>query len=250
MHDDNPETLRLPSGVDEQDPNLLAARLISFGLPPMRSVSSDAEYRRLVALWLGDTNGFRSRVAAIAAGLQLHVADVSHDFGLVIIPSSRQSSFAVRVADVRKRADGPNVGAIAIAYVAVAATFFPTDDLLEDGAHALAQRPSDVVRILGSMIRKHADAAGGNPRGATSWQELEVLPERLDGSKRASMASLEGLVTIVMSDLGQQGLLRESTDGKGLLFHPTHRWRVQVRDATGHELFELCGRLSQSSQDS
>lgn len=235
---------RLPPGVEEDAPGFLATRLIACGLTPGRSVTRDPEYRHLVALWGANQDGFRTRAMEVASGLSLRIADVSPQFGIVLVPTSRHSPFAARASDIRKRADAFSTGAIAIVQVAVAATFFPTADLLGEGSQPLPQRSSDVLRVLNTLIARYeASGVDGEERQAAAWGQLSALPERIDGARRASLASREGIISIVLGELAAASLLRETNDTAGLLYTATHRWRVQVRDAAGHDLFRLCSRL-------
>lgn len=240
---------RLPPGVEEAATGYLASRLIACGLGAGRSLSRDPDYRHLVALWGANEDGFRTRVLEIASGLGLRVADVSPQFGIVLVPSSRHSPFASRTTDIRRRADAFSTGAIAIVQVAVAAAFFPTADLLADGSQPLPQRVGDVLRVLNTLIaRFEASGSSDDERQAAAWGQLSALPERIDGARRASLSSREGIVAIVLADLAATGLLRETGDTAGPLYTATHRWRVQVRDASGHDLYRLCCRLRGASE--
>jgi hypothetical protein len=76
-----------------------AARLVYKAVQPALSPVNDAQYRELLDLYRAEPN-FAAMVEEVADGLELSVLDFS-ERGLVVVPASRESKFAMRIADIR-----------------------------------------------------------------------------------------------------------------------------------------------------
>ena len=77
-----------------------AAALIYKALQTSLTTAGDMEYRELAALFRVDAN-FRRMCEDVAAGLTLQIIDASELRGLVLVPESKDSRFAVRLGDIR-----------------------------------------------------------------------------------------------------------------------------------------------------
>lgn len=108
-----------------------AARLTYKALHTMLSPINDAEYRELLALCRADST-FRQYVEDIAAGMELQILDLSEQRGLIVVPASKDSRFAVRITDIRSGMTPDQKAALVLAHIAIAAVFFPTTDGLVD----------------------------------------------------------------------------------------------------------------------
>ena len=107
-----------------------AARLTYKALHASLSPVNDAEYRELLALYRSDMT-FQTQVQDVATGMELMVLDAT-DRGLIVVPTSRDSKFAIRMQDIRLQMTVEQRAALVLAHVAIAAVFFPTTAGLED----------------------------------------------------------------------------------------------------------------------
>lgn len=107
-----------------------AGRLLYKALHSTLVPINDTEYRELLARYRADPD-FAESVQSLATGMELTVLDVS-ERGLVVVPASRESKFAVKMADIRSGLDAKQKAALLLAHVAISATFFPTTDGLDD----------------------------------------------------------------------------------------------------------------------
>lgn len=222
-----------------------AARLVYKALHTTVSPVNDIQYRELLDLYRAEPK-FAANVQDIAAGLELAILDFS-ERGLVIAPSSRDSKFAVRIADIRTNLKPEQKAALVLAHVAIASVFFPTTDGLEDdnyipppasvgefrdALHALARRLKDTQQ-------NHDDVP---PELAPGWDCVCALPSALPNSQRATPNSVIGMVSLALTHMVASGLARldrEATDEAQVTYTATHRLRVQLRELTLRRLFEL-----------
>jgi len=72
-------------------------------------------------------------------------------------------------------------------------------------------------------------------------RELARLPDtRPDGSQRAALSSLAGMVKLVLNQLYEHGMVQTLDTAEGETYIPTPRYRLQVRELAANELFERC----------
>lgn len=222
-----------------------AARLIYKGLHTGLSPVNDTQYRELLDVYRADPK-FAAQVADIAAGLELTVLDYS-ERGLVLAPASRESRFAVRLADIRVNLKPDQKAALVLAHVAIASVFYPTTDGLEDdnyvappantaqfrdALHAIARRLKDMEEL---PLDVPAELVPG-------WETICALPSTIPNAQRATPSSVTGLVGLALSQMVSAGLARvdrEASDESLVTYTPTHRLRVQLRELTLRRLFEL-----------
>jgi hypothetical protein len=223
-----------------------AARLTYKALHATLSPVNDPEYRELLALYRADT-AFQTQVQDVATGLELMVLEAS-DRGLIVVPSSRDSKFAVRMQDIRLQMTVEQRAGLVLAHVAVAAVFFPTTAGLEDdnytpppasvaqcrdALHALARRMKDADTDTTDMLR---------PELTPGWEMVGSMPVVLPGAQRASPNSVVGLVKMALSNMQQSGLVRvdqDSEEDASQTYTPTYRLRVQLRELAMRRLFDL-----------
>ena len=66
---------------------------------------------------------------------------------------------------------------------------------------------------------------------------------RPDGSQRAALSSLAGMVKLVLNQLIEHGMVQTLDTAEGETYIPTPRYRLQVRELAANELFERCASV-------
>ena len=221
-----------------------AARLIYKAIHTTLSPQTDQTYLQLLGLYRAEPK-FAAMVQDIAEGLELAILDVS-ERGLVIVPTSRESKFSVRIADIRTNLK-PEQKAGLLAHVAVAAVFFPTTDGLDDDNYvpppATLGQFRDTLYALARRLKDAGEDLKDVPLElAPGWELVCAMPTMVPSSQRASANSVTGLVGLALSHMVSGGLIRidrESTDDEQVTYTANHRLRVQLRELTLRRLFEL-----------
>ena len=225
-----------------------AVLLINKGLSPRATaLRGDVDYLQLLAHWRADP-GFRQLVEDLAPMLGLRVIDVLEQ-AIVLAPSGPDSVFAATLTDLRGEMSR---GALALVHVAIAATFFPTAVALTGAQDDFAEVSATPARIA-AVLREHCGRleaeAGDDPELAEAglaeaWRELARLPDaRPDGSQRAALSSLAGMVKLVLNQLEDHGMVQTLDTSEGETYFPTPRYRLQVRELAANELFERCASV-------
>ncbi len=225
-----------------------AVLLLSKGLSPRASaLRGDADYLQLLTHWRADPE-FRELVHDLAPMLGLRVIDVL-EHAIVLAPLGADSVFAVTLTELRPGIGEMSRGALALVHVAIAATFFPTAVSLTGAQDDFAEVSATPARIA-AVLREHCGRlkaeAGDDPRLADAglveaWRELARLPDtRPDGSQRAALSSLAGMVKLVLNQLHEHGMVQTLDTAEGETYIPTPRYRLQVRELAANELFERC----------
>ena len=227
-----------------------ALRLIYKGLHPRASaLSGDPEYRALLRHWRADPE-FQLTVRDLAPMLELRIVDVV-DQGIVLAPDSPDSYFAATLSDLRPGLGDMSRGSLALVQIAIAATFFPTAAALtgaDDDGGDISATPDRIAQFL----REHCerleeeasdDAALHEAGMVKAWRELARLPEvPPDGSRRAAMNSLVGMVKIVLNQLEKHGMVNQVPETENA-YAPTPRYRLQVRELAANDIFERCAAI-------
>ena len=230
-----------------------ASRLIYFALQAGAAPAGSSEYDTLLIRYRSQSE-FESLTKAIARGLELEVLEAG-DRGLILVPASKESRFSVRLSDLRQMTGEQRV-ALAIAYLTIAAVFFPTNDRLEDDSYVSRGEKVNVFRdTLASLVQRlaaehaeDAEVAGLEP----GWLFLNKLPVSTRTSERASLSTLDGCVKLAlnqMRDFGMVKVSKPSVDEDEVLYTPTHRLRIHVRDMTERMVFSFICSLVQADRD-
>ena len=229
-----------------------AVLLLNKGLSPRASaLRGDVDYRELLAHWRADPE-FRQLVDDLAPMLGLRVIDVL-DHAIVLAPSGLESVFAATLTDLRPGLGEMPRGALALIQIAIAATFFPTAAALtgaQDDFAEVSATPARVAAVLREHCGRLEAEAGDDPDLAEAglaeaWRELARLPDAgPDGSQRARLSSLVGMVKLVLNQLYEHGMVQTLDDtAEGETYIPTPRYRLQVRELAANELFERCASV-------
>lgn len=225
-----------------------AVLLLKKGLSPRASaLHGDVDYRQLLAHWRADPE-FRQLVLDLAPMLDLRVIDAL-DHAIVLAPSGPDSVFAATLTDLRPGLGEMSRGTLALVQIAVAATFFPTAAVLmgtQDDSAEVSATPTRIAAVLREHCGRLEAEAGDDPDLAEAglaeaWREIARLPDtRPDGSQRAALSSLAGMVKLVLNQLHEHGMVRTLETADGETYIPTPRFKVQVRELAANELFERC----------
>lgn len=241
-----------------------ASRLIYKGLQPRSYSEKDKEYAELLRLCLSSFE-FTDHVKAIAEGMSLKVVDISEK-GLILSPTSTDSRFAMGLSDYRKELEGEvdpeNIeaqakrGLIALIQVAIAATFFPTAEILDDddyealGKSATLENFNEVLLKMCDNVIKEDDQeliSASLQKGAR-W--IKTLPDALPKGKTATFRSKFGAISIIANHLDKSGLLKYHKTSDADCYFPTYKYQQLLRRrAVGH-LFDLCHQLAQTEPNS
>jgi hypothetical protein len=224
-----------------------AARLVYKALHTSLSPANDAEYRELIALFRAEVE-FRRMAEDVAIGMELQILDSSELRGLIVVPASRESRFAVRLTDIRSTGmDVPQKAALVLAHIAIAAVFFPTTDALDDDNYtappATMSTCRDTLFSLAKRLKDATELPADIPLDlAPGWEAICAMPEGLREAVRASPASRSGVVKLALNQMTAHGLVRldrGQEDDASATYTATHRLRVQLRELALRRLFEM-----------
>lgn len=220
-----------------------AATLIYRAMGAHSSPHNDTVYRQLLARCRAERE-FAEAVQGIAEGMSLLVLDIS-DRGLVVVPSGKDSRFSIKMAEFRTKMSEEQKVAVLLAHLAIGAVFYPTSDFLDDDGRTPFPATLGVIRDkLVSVINSLAKESEGDSYSAEEtrpgWEFMRGLPTKIPNSTRASLSSIEGIITVCLSRMLEYGLVRkegrEDIDEQ-TSFTPTHQLRIQLRELTLPTLF-------------
>ena len=228
-----------------------AVLLLNKGLSPRASaLRGDVDYRLLLAHWRADPE-FRQLVHDLAPMLGLRVIDAI-EHAIVLAPLGPDSVFAATLTDLRPGLGEMSRGALALVHIAIAATFFPTAAVLTGAQDDFAEVSATPARVA-AVLREHCGRLEAEARDdpdlaeaglVEAWRELARLPDaRPDGSQRAALSSIAGMVKIVLNQLHEHGMVQTLDTAEGETYIPTPRYRLQVRELAANELFERCASV-------
>ena len=228
-----------------------AVLLLAKGLSPKSSAfHRDPDYRQLLAHWRADPD-FRNLVHDLAPMMDLRVVDVL-DHAIVLAPTGPGSIFATTLTDLRPGLGEMSRGAIALIYIAIAATFFPTASVLsgaEEGPGGISATPARIAAVVRAHCERLEAEASEDPNLAEAglveaWRDLARLPDtRPDGSQRAALTSLAGMVKRVLNQLNEHAMVQRFDTDEGETYLATPRYRLQVLELASNELFERCAAV-------
>lgn len=222
-----------------------ASRLVYKSLNAALTPVNDLSYRELLAHYRADP-AFADQVHAISEGMELVVLDVS-ERGLVVAPTTKDSKFALKMSDIRSVLNADQKAAMVLAHIAIAATFFPTMDGLEDDGvsppPAALANFRDVLVTLARRLKEVGESEVDLPFTLEpGWELICSLPLTTPSVKRAGVNTIVGLIAISLAQMVTGGLVRvvRASDDESLVtYTPTNRFRVQLRELTMRRLFEL-----------
>lgn len=230
-----------------------AARLVYKALHTTLSPVNDQEYRELLAQYRANP-AFATQVQDVATGMELIILDVS-ERGLIVVPSSRESRFAIRMTDIRTGLDVTQKASLLLAHVAIAAVFFPTTDGLDDDNYtpppAFVSTCRDTLHALARRLRESSNLpADVPPELAPGWESVSAMPLVLPAGQRASANSLVGIVKLALGHMQANGLVRldrDAEDDASVTYTATYRLRVQLRELALRRLFDIAQEAARVS---
>lgn len=223
-----------------------AARLAYKALHATLSPINDNEYRELLALYRADP-AFYGLVQDVTQGLELTILDASEQRGLIVVPSSRDSKFAVRLSDIRSSMGLEQKASLVLAHIAVAAAFFPTTDGLDDDNYSpppvSVGTCRDTLYTLARRLKESSELPTNIPEElAPGWEAIAAMPVAIPSGQRASVSSVVGIIKLALNHLAQNGLVRldrDADDDAAVTYTATHRLRVQLRELALRRLYEM-----------
>ncbi|WP_148714733.1 hypothetical protein [Chitinolyticbacter meiyuanensis] len=230
-----------------------AARLVYKALHTTLSPVNDAEYRELLGHFRANPE-FASQVQDVATGMELLILDVS-ERGLIVVPSSRESRFALRMTDIRNNMDAGQKASLLLAHVAIAAVFYPTTDGLDDDDYtpppSSVSNCRDALYALARRLKESSALPADVPSElAPGWEAISAMPLVLPAGQRASPNSLVGIVKIALGHMQANGLVRldrDAEDDASVTYTPTHRLRIQLRELALRRLFDIAQEAIRTS---
>ncbi len=232
-----------------------AARLVYKGMHPKATPSKDREYKDLIHLSMS-SDSFRDMVRAVAEGFSLIVVDIS-ERGIILSPENLDSLFKMTLTEYRRELGGEDTdakpGLIALVQVAIAATFFPTAESLDDDDWlSESKRLNDFDSVLVGMCEKIAgedDPELVSPFLRQSGEMVLNMPGIIPDAKKSTLKARAGAVAIVVKHLEENRMLKRENTSEGDTFFPTYRYQQMLRRRAGGSLFEICHGLSGATGD-
>lgn len=236
---------------DLTSPIFKATRLIKKALRPKLSPADDTEYRDLLAYYRANTE-FREVVEDACSGLELRVLDIDEQRGLFLAPSSTESPFAYKLSHLRAGLSEEQKASLALAHFAIAKTFFPSTDLLENDDHVPPPMQFKAIRdnfqVLARTLKEQHTEQKYSGEDRTAWDFLSSMAIAIPDSDRAALSSIAGMIKLALKHMQDQGLIRvalQSSDEANQLYTPTRRFRVQLREQSLQKAFAILQRHSE-----
>jgi hypothetical protein len=220
-----------------------AGRLIYKGLQPKLVPHVDNEYRNLLNLY-ESSPPFRTMVEAVAEGLELEVLDISPD-GAFFVASSRESRFALRLADIRTGMPPDEKARVVLIHTAIAAMFFPTADRLNDDSFdpppVLETDTLNVLKQVCRNFQRLSDSGSVTLQKELEpgWKSVLEMPETRPDAGRKVRNTLEGSISFVFRDLQDHGFVRLDSDEPSPRWTPTKRYAAHLRRKSVSALFGI-----------
>lgn len=225
-----------------------AGRLLTKALQPGLAPLNDKEYRDLLNAYEAD-GAFREVFDSVAKGMDLTPVSVDYR-GAVLVPSSGDSLFALRLSDLR--ANGLKMeqkALMVLVHLTIAALFFPTaEKLFDDGYDAppVSERLTAIhLRDMASAVAtRNAESVGDLPRELEpAWRLVAAMPDTLPDKKNQSLSTLEGTVAAVFKQLRDAGLVRLDAEEESPRYTVTWRYIAQLRENTVENLLKAVSHL-------
>lgn len=218
--------------------------LITCALRPKLNPAADTMYRQLLGRYRTEQE-FRTATGYVLDGMDLVVLSDAADLGLVLGPR-RDSLFAARLADVPNTAGVEQRLLVGLITAGVAAYAYPTPADFDDDRVRYV-RVADLERFLRETcenLKRTATAPLDDEGLEEAWRAYERMPavrraEKGRTTGRLTPACTKYWVTNVLQWLTDQGLARLAERHGPETFQLLERFRVQVRELSGHEAYKL-----------
>lgn len=234
--------------------------LIRYGI--QRSNVLEQEYYDLLRKFETDLD-FKDSIIDTASGLGLSVHDESGtDYGL-LLSAHRDSPFAVSLSWYSNALDMNSTkrihenqayrrAALVVINAAVAATFFPTSDSLEDIEilNEKAVTAISVLSILKTLCAKLQATTNDmlDPAYISAARALAHFPEVIPGKKKNSMASQIEMIATVLGHLAKHKLIFPvDKDAEDPAYFPLPIFQVYMRSRSYHIMELMTEILNEDS---
>jgi len=230
-----------------------AGKLLHHALHPRLLPAQDDEYRTLVARYRSDSQ-FQNAVDALLSSLGLTITQ-ANPLGFYLASAS-DSIFAYGLADFRREPGMSDANTIlgrtlyGLVFIGIAAYFYPHEQHLLEERHpqANAVQIDAFIRTLCEEIAKqHPTDQEAGTDDEPVWRFYLRQKETSQGKdERKGQKGTLRAVEKTLDWMAEQGLVRRSTDGRGVqVYQPLDRFRRQIANFAGEELF---GALSQAGR--
>jgi len=234
--------------TEHRNQALAAGQLLAKALQPGLTPTNDKEYRTLLASYEGNSD-FRDIFDAVAQGLELTRVSVDHR-GAILVPSSGESLFALRLSDLRARdLKIEQKALLVLTHLTIAALFYPTaEKLFDDDYDSPPVSERLVVTQLRDMaadvVARKTELLPDLPRELEPvWKYVSAMPETLPDRRSHSLATLDGTVNAVFKQLREAGLVRLDSEEDSPRYTVTWRYIAQLRENTVETLFKAVRNL-------
>ncbi|HGY9608516.1 hypothetical protein [Vibrio harveyi] len=234
--------------------------LIRHGI--QRSNLSDQDYHDLLREFEEDID-FKDRVMETARGMGLSVHDESGtDYGL-LLSAHRNSPFSVslgwygKTLDLDTKRIHDNLAyrraSLVLIHVAIASTFFPTSDSLEDievlnEKAVTAYAVLDILKSLCSKLQENNNEFV-EPAYVSAAEVLMHFPEAIPEKKKNTMASQIEMISAVMDHLFKQKLIFPvDKEAENPAYFPMPIYQVYLRSRSYH-VMTLMNEILNSKAD-
>lgn len=197
------------------------------------------EFEDLVRAYESDEE-FRREMGSFFYSLNIEIADVSITNGIVALPIDQVCIFSTSIDSYRKTGlNNPHVTAIIL--IAIICCFYREFEANKGDNSAVSVTVSRVQGFLANAMKRFQDSPDQDAvpiEMQQMWVELDKLPQDLPASGRASFATVQGAIILVLNYLTQNKMLREGTREMAGEFIATPRLRIHVKDVLEDRLYK------------
>ena len=228
-----------------------AGRLLDYALRPRQYSGKDSEYRQLIDAYQTSSE-FREIFQRLARGMYLNILEVSDS--ALIVGASPESAMARSLSDYHPGEKPEQRILRGLVILGIAAYCFPRERDL-DGTNQPRMTAVDVDRFLRQACdrfsREQRDGEGNleEPDFDIAWRVFKRQPAIKEGD-RLSTSTTIGLISQVLKDFAEWGLVREEPGGAGprdKVYRALPRFRAQIRDLGSKEGFTELARIRSES---
>ena len=120
---------------------------------------------------------------------------------------------------------------------------------IEEGRDGVSATPTRIAAVLRAHCERFEAEASEDTDLVEAglveaWRELARLPDtRPDGSQRAALTSLAGMVKLVLNRLSDYAMVQSLEGDAGDRYVATPRYRLQVLELASNEIYERCAAM-------
>lgn len=224
------------------DPNQYS-RFLLFALENTGSKPRDdgeqEDYKELIHAYESDQE-FRGDMDSFIYSLNMQIADVSITSGIIVLPLDQTCIFSTSIDSYRKTGLA-NSHVTAIILIAIVCCFYRDFEANKGENAAVSITVNRVQSFLANAMKQFQNSPDQEAvpiEMQQMWVELDKLPQDLQTSSRASFATVQGAITLVLGYLVQNKLLREGTREMSGEYVATPRFKIHVKDFLENRLYK------------